>query len=146
LVIEITDRREREEWLGSAEAVNADDMVSGNPAQAAENLDYSVNLSGVKETTNDTAAMFIIAHEFAHVVLRHQSIKVVVITVRGLGCYPDDALDTLSEWFEDTANLQVWLWGFRKEMTAFFEAYPKARRPRWYVELEIEEGEGEQDE
>jgi hypothetical protein len=135
LIMDFTDRGGREGNLGSAGAIDPNSMVS-NPGDAVMDFSYIVNLSGVKKTKSDAAAMGLIAHEFAHVVLRHSMMSVVVEILDGSEVYPDDAYDALSEWHEDDANLQAWAWGFREELAALFEEYPDSRRPRWYVKLE----------
>jgi hypothetical protein len=83
----------------------------------------------------DATYMYLIAHEFAHVVLRHGLINQVV---EFLGVRPDspsygeEDYPNLMGWHEDEADLLAVVWGFQREMVAFFESYPDARRPRWY--------------
>lgn len=112
-------------------------LLDGNPAQAIEDLIYEVSLHRVPEVEADTAALFVIAHEFAHVVLRHPQIAIVSASLRGL-TYSDDDLEAEKVQHEDEANLQVWAWGFQAEMRAFFDAYPESPRPRWDVDIETE--------
>lgn len=135
LIMGFSDHKQETGALGSAGMVEPDTFVS-NPAEAIQDISYFVNLGGVKEIDNDKAAMFIIAHEFAHVVLRHMEISAAVQVLHGLEVYPNNTHDTLKEWHEDTANLKACVWGFREEMDTFFRIYPGSRRPRWNVELE----------
>jgi hypothetical protein len=62
--------------------------------------------------------MFLIAHEFAHVVLRHVEMSVLIGFLLGFEpepIYTDNDMDTLEEWHDEHADLQAWLWGFQDE-------------------------------
>ena len=125
-----------ERALGIATVVPPDTWVSGCAAQMVEDLSYIVGLAGAKEIESDDACMFVIAHEFAHVVLRHLQMTVLTVSLLGFDIYTKDDLQTLSDWHEEHADLQAWLWGFGDEFEEFLDAYPKARRSRWHVELQ----------
>lgn len=127
--------------LGLASCVAPDTMFNGCAALAAQDLSHIVYLPRAAETGSDSAVTYIIAHEFAHVVLRHTEMSVVVGNLLGFKpdpIYTKDQLHDLSDWHEDAADLQVWLWGFRDELAAFQKAYPGSRKPRWDVQLEVE--------
>ena len=138
LVSNVSDGRgdNPEGILGSVGPIDPDSMRDGIAAKVAENLTFTVSLSRAKEIGSDAACTFVIAHEFAHAVLRHNQTSVVVGTLFGFGePYGDAEVDQLYEWHEDDANLQAWLWGFQDELKAFLDEFPESRRPRWYVEL-----------
>jgi hypothetical protein len=136
LVLDVSDPGDSSDGtLGSTGGVDPNTLFDGCAAQVAEGLNLTVRLGGVKKAQSDAVGMYIIAHEFAHVVLRHSEMSVVVGLLHNLG-YTDADQDTLKEWHEDEADLLAWLWGFKDELQAFLDAYPKARRPRWYVTLE----------
>jgi hypothetical protein len=95
-----------------------------------------IHLSQIKLVNSDAAAMHVIAHEFAHIVLRHWQLGAYARALRdprSLG-YSEEAFDAIREAMEDSAHLKVWGWGFQDEMAAFFQEFPEARRPRWYPE------------
>jgi hypothetical protein len=92
--------------------------------------------------------MFVIAHELAHVVLRHSQISTVIGGLLGFEpepIYTEADVDELKRWHEEEADLLVWVWGFTEEFEAFLEGYPEAPRPRWYTFLETEPVAGEGD-
>jgi hypothetical protein len=140
LLCEISDNQENPEYvLGSAGIVEPDTFIVGCAAQVAEDLSYMISLAGAKGIESDAACMFVIAHEFAHIVLRHAEMTAVVAVLLGWEpepIYTDDGMSTLREWHEDHAHLQAWLWGFQDEFKAYLDTCPEARRPRWYVETE----------
>jgi hypothetical protein len=121
--------------LGTAQPVDPDLMQDGCAANIVKEVYHIVELGRVREIPDDDAACHVIAHEFAHVVLRHTEMRVVAANLLMFELYTDSDLDTLRDWHEDHADLQAWLWGFEREMHAFFVACPEARRPRWYVNL-----------
>jgi hypothetical protein len=96
-------------------------------------LTVVVNVSGVRRVADDRAAAGSIAHELAHVVCRH-GLTVPMNALRVLAgaassAAEDDAIEAHAEdsaWF--VAGFQ---WGFGREMRAFWDAHPRARRPRW---------------
>jgi hypothetical protein len=139
LVSDVLDGRSDnpEGILGSVGPIDPDTMQDGIAAKVAENLTFTVSLGQAREIKSDAACMYVIAHEFAHAVLRHNQTSVVVSTLFGFGePYGDAEVDQLHEWHEDDADLQAWVWGFQDELKAFLEEFPESRRPRWYVELQ----------
>jgi predicted Zn-dependent protease len=99
-----------------------------------ERLQVVVNLGGLPHVKDDAAAAAVIVHELAHVVCRHG----LTVPMNGLrvlaGAAPsaaeDDAIEAHAEdgaWF-----VAAFAWGFGAELHAFHEAYPCARRPRWW--------------
>jgi hypothetical protein len=129
------------EVLGSAGLIVPSSPMKGCVAQIARNASYSISLYRAKEIESDAACMFVIAHEFAHVVLRHGEMSVLAGFLQGFGpelIYTDSDMDTLYEWHEDHACLQAWSWGFQDELQAYLDACPEARRPRWHFEIEVE--------
>ncbi|MBL7208965.1 MAG: hypothetical protein ISS52_02580 [Dehalococcoidia bacterium] len=131
------DSGEPESTLASARAIDPSAPWSGNVAQIAENTYWSVSLHRAKDIKSDAACMYVIAHEFAHVVLRHTQISLAAGYLLGFEppIYTETDLDTLTQWHEEEADLQAWVWGFQDELKAFLEECPEARRSRWYVEI-----------
>ena len=128
--------------LASVWNPDPDGTINGWQAGVAENLHPVVDLSRAKNIASDEVCIFVIAHEFAHVVLRHNEMALVVENLtrfKGEPYYTDDDMDSLKQWQEEEANLQAWLWGFKEEMRAFYELYPSAPRPRWDVWIEWEQ-------
>lgn len=141
-VLEISEYVDEDEdgVLGSAGDSDCVTSVPGKcAAEVAKDLHYTVSLGGAREIQGDLVSMCVIAHELAHVVLRHNELSVVVASLLGFEpdpIYTESDFEDLKEWHEDHANLQVWLWGFHDELAAFLEHFPEARRPRWYVEFD----------
>jgi hypothetical protein len=128
--------------LASVTPGEPDSAIDGIAAQIAEELYPVVNLDGARQIRSDKSCMFVIAHEFAHVVLRHYQINTVVGLLAPLGePYRDAEIAHLKQWHEDEADLLVWVWGFQEELEAFREEFPESRCPRWYVEFEWEPSE-----
>ncbi len=131
------DEPEDEPILATASAGCFSMSFEGVPA--AEVVNCVLNLTNAKGIQSDTACVYVIAHEFAHVVLRHTQLGTTVAYLMGLippiGFTKEDCA-ALKACEEDQADLQAWTWGFRSEFRAFLRAFPEARRPRWFVELE----------
>jgi len=122
--------------LGAVAMPFAETMVDG--IQALHDRWVEVRLIGTARVRSDAAVMYTIAHEFAHVVLRHNQMSLTVANLNALpgqGVYCDADMDALKGWHEDEADPQIWVWGFHDEMAAFLDEFPEAHRPRWYVEL-----------
>ena len=81
--------------------------------------------------------MAVIAHEFAHVVLRHLQLSVVIMNLENLEppVYTFEDKNNITELYEDEADLQVWVWGFDNELRSYFEECPESRRPRWFQDF-----------
>lgn len=112
-------------------------VTSGCAALAVEDLPFTITLCRVAEAESDAACMWIIAHELAHIVLRHPEMTLLLeslCTDEPDAAYTVTDLLDLWKWQEDQADLQAWLWGFRDEHKAATEAFPKARRARWFVD------------
>ena len=94
---------------------------------------YHLNLYGLRNIPSDEARMFLIAHEFAHVVLRHPDLELVIRKRRKFKSspYSEGDMEALSLWHDEHANLQVRIWGFLQEMQAFFKTYNESPWPRW---------------
>jgi hypothetical protein len=135
LILDVHIRSEADSelnWLGQAGDVDTDAYIDG--IQAVYSEDAQIDLSQTKLAQSDAAALYIIAHEFAHVVLRHWQMSATAGNLASLDfAYPGDAMADLKSWHEDHAALQAWVWGFREEMAAFFDEFPKSPRPRWYI-------------
>jgi len=122
--------------LASAAPADPDSAVDGIAAQVVEGLSAVVNLSRATEVRSDLACMYLIAHEFAHVILRHHQISTLVVVLAPTGePYERKEIACLKQWQEDEADLQAWAWGFREGLSALLDEFPRSRRPRWYVEL-----------
>jgi hypothetical protein len=73
---------------------------------------------------SDAFIRFLIAHELAHVILRHPQM------CTGHPAY-NNIRDAMWRTFEDHANRQVWLWGFIDELKAQHQLHPELS-PLWY--------------
>lgn len=142
LVLEVfLSSTQSEHVLASVGPVDPAMPYDGIVAQVVEDESVVVDLGRTKEVRSDSACMFVIAHEFAHVVLRHNQIKHVVAALAPFGePYGDKERAQQRQWHEDEADLQAWVWGFQEELAAFREEFPESRRPRWYVEITCEPG------
>jgi hypothetical protein len=124
--------------LGSTGAIDPQGGDKGNAGDIAKEIPYYIHLKLLKGNYSDDARMFIIAHELAHVVLRHHQLSLVAKTllrVEGQPYYTDEDVDRLYELNEEDADLQVWVWGFGQEMRHFLKEFPESRKPRWFVDL-----------
>ncbi len=133
LILEISESTDH--FLpGPGGTIYVEDDFTGSLATLLEATPQAiVTLGTLKEVPADDVAMSVIAHEFAHVLLRHHQLGPIADVMRDLnGCSEQD-VQALTEWFEDQAELQVWFWGFQQEMAAFYEHYPGSRRPRWII-------------
>lgn len=119
---------------GSGESVEVSPDFVGPLAQFIESSPYAVvTLGPLKDLESDAAAMAVIAHEFAHVILRHHQLGPIADLMEVMKLCSSNDANALTHWYEDQAELQIWLWGFQKEMEIFYILYPKSRRPRWIV-------------
>lgn len=140
LLEEINDDRSpriHDTSLAFASGVEPDTCFDGCVAEVAKNVSYIVSLHQVKNIKSDIACLYVIAHEFAHVVLRHIEFNFVIGSLLPFKIYTEVDRKSLREWHEDQADLQARVWGFEEEFKAFLDEFPKARRPRWYVEQHI---------
>jgi hypothetical protein len=149
LLYEISDSEPMSDHtLGAVVPRNVGSLPDGIAAQRVESLIYTVSLTKAVEIESDAAAMFVIAHEFAHVILRHAEMSNLAMDLLDLKTdpttYTSDDFQALEEWQEDHASLQAWLWGFKDELEAFLDAFPESRRPRWYVEIKRERPSGKE--
>jgi len=126
------------DWLGYA------GLVTEGLAWSVEyGIEHVVALAPrAREIESDAALVAIIAHEFAHVVLRHNIMTCVVADVIFSNVkdgYTRRDLARLGRWHEDAADLQVWHWDFRDELVTFLDAHPERVRPGWYVAVGLDE-------
>jgi len=139
LICGFSDFEDGEYILGSAGPANAASIENGCAGDAAMNLDYYVNLGGVRKTKSDKAAMAVIAHELAHIVLRHNQLGVVIDTLRDFDIYSHSYIKNINQNAEETADLLIWTWGFHDELRTLFDEFPKTFKPRWFIEIHTEE-------
>ena len=132
---------DREEHvLGHAGYISPSLPVRGCIAQIVEGGFTEISLRKPAKDEPEAATLFVIAHEFAHIVLRHNDMGLLVAALSPFEppIYPDADVESQATWHEEEADLQAWLWGFKDEYRAFLDTYPEAQRARWYVDLEIE--------
>jgi hypothetical protein len=136
LIMEVSDssmHQDQGKALASASVVDPDTRQEGNAGDAAVGLSYIIWLGLANSKASDPACMYVIAHEFAHVVLRHSQMNVVAARLMPFGTpYKQDDIDQLNAWHEDEASLQAYVWGFQDEMKAFIEEDLGEVSPRWY--------------
>lgn len=77
---------------------------------------------------SDPAAKAVIAHELAHVILRHNCLGVTIGIAGGVLARERAMVRDVHEW---EADLQVWIWGFSSELRCL---WPETRHgpPVWY--------------
>lgn len=105
------------------------------PAQYAEGLSQNVYLAEAKTLESDEAAMFVIAREFAKVVLRQPALFATAGSL--ISSEPDEDIYTEHlgrqvRWGQDHATLQSWLWGFEEELEAYLKIKPNGRHKKWF--------------
>lgn len=108
----------------------ASDNVGGDN-WLGETPDYRVSFHGVAGVS-DATGRWIIAHEFAHVVLRHGSLPPAV---HHLYDKESQAAVALYNWHEDEADMQVVKWGFWDDLLIALREIPTRQMPRWAVKL-----------
>lgn len=128
--------------LGSAGAADPISVENGNIADIAKESVYKMvtlyrdNLKG-----SDSARLFVIAHEFAHIVLRHNQMGLVLSSLHefpSINPYKAKDYKQIFELHEEEANLLAWVWGFDKELREFLQEFPMAKPPRWFMEISTE--------
>jgi len=128
--------------LGSVGSVAPASIENGNVGDIAkENVDKDVTLNRDNLRGSDSACLYVIAHEFAHVVLRHNQMTLVLSSLhefRGANPYKDKDYKQIYELHEDEADLQAWVWRFDKEFKECHQEFPKARTPRWFMDISSE--------
>ena len=128
--------------LGSAGPTEPSHVYNGNIADIArENVYVDVTLYRDELRGSDSACLFVIAHEFAHVVLRHHQIGLVIASFQELHRYKGikgKDFTQIKELGEDEADLQAWVWGFDKEYRKFHQEFPDVRTPRWFMDIHTE--------
>ena len=128
--------------LGSAGAKGPVSVENGKIADiAGENVYKVVTLYWDNLKGSDSANIFVIAHEFAHVVRRHDQMSLVLGLLNkfpGANPYKDKDYKQIYELHEDDADLQTWEWGFDKEFRKFHQEFPEARIPRWFIDFHKE--------
>lgn len=106
------------------------------PAQVAENLKHYIYLSEAKEVESDSAAMFVIAREFAKISLRYNELFAVAGSM--INSEPESYytryLTEQADWAELHATLIAWLWGFKEEREAYQAERPQRCNKSWYAD------------
>jgi hypothetical protein len=136
LVLEVNETIGDENEGGSV-VTDTGGLSPGSAGDIAERQVYTVRLGGTKKAESDASCMSIIAHEFAHIVLRHNQLSAVVDELQQLGCYSKSDLEQLNRFCEEGATLLAWAWGFKDEIRAFYKEFPEAEKPRWFVDVKV---------
>jgi hypothetical protein len=128
--------------LGSASAIDCCSIDNGNAGDMAIQDQHSVFIDkNMLIDKPDRVCLFVIAHEFAHVVLRHVQMSLPIgflIDFEGQPYYTDNDMKPIRLLHEDEAGLLAWVWGFDKEMRSFLKEYPESYKPRWFVDITSE--------
>jgi hypothetical protein len=128
--------------LGSVYPTNPSHVYNGNIADIAkDNVYVDVTLYRDELKGSDSACLFVIAHEFAHVVLRHHQIGLVLASFAEFPRskrYKDKDSKLIHELHEEEADLQAWVWGFEKEFRKLHQEFPDVRKPRWFMDIYTE--------
>lgn len=120
--------------FGSAHGGFSGDSIDGVPCTSPWHAVVFLN-SGVLSECDDAAAKAVIAHELAHVVLRHASMNHPFASASILGAAQEKAKRKVSQVHEWEADLQAWMWGFSEELHSMWE-HLEAEPPAWYHKLE----------
>ena len=123
--------REPERVYGSAGPFMGEVLIDGVGCVLPEDAMIFLNAKDLLDLS-DAAAMAIIAHELAHVLLRHSCLSHPLTVIEKLRA---DELERQGEIHEWEADFQVWLWGFTSEMRAAWEELER-EPPPWYHQIE----------
>lgn len=137
-IISISDEGdEPEHILGMVMPSDTSGVWDGNAGDAAIDNSAIVYFTHAKDIKSDDACMAVIAHEFAHVVLRHYQYGAVVGGLINFNppIYTKDQLNQQEDYEEDAAYLQVWIWGFKDELRTLLKEHSPTRQPRWLGEI-----------
>lgn len=119
----------------------ADAPILENAIAAVGEIDAGLrvrlDLARVAAVEDDAAMAWVLAHECAHVALRHALIAPIGGLRFLVGAASSEAEDiAVGAYLEDAADFLAAVgWGFGAEMRAFFAAYPRGRRARWLREV-----------
>lgn len=106
------------------------------PAQIAETVMPAAFLAEARSLESEPAAMFVIAREFAKIILRQPQLFATAGAL--MDSEPDSFYDEFVirqlHWAEDHATLQTWLWGFKEEYAAYIKLNPQGCRRNWFTE------------
>jgi hypothetical protein len=86
---------------------------------------------------DEDAAKAVIAHELAHVVLRHPSMTYPFALMSELGPDEEAARAKVREVHEWEADLQAWMWGFSDELRRLWE-HLECDPPPWHHQISPE--------
>ncbi len=101
---------------------------------------HRLSVAHALQIETDAARMFLIALEFAHVVLRHPQPAVTYLRAIEGPEFKERSLGLIvrEEWMKDNATLLVWGWGFEEEYRAYLRVCPaKYKSPYWYDQVAL---------
>ncbi|MFC2023496.1 M48 family metalloprotease [Chloroflexota bacterium] len=126
--------------LGTAgPAYMGEDLVDGLACTAPEDAQIVFNIDSL-DRLSDEAASAVVAHELAHILLRHPCLTHALARKVELGfAEASEALDKAKALHEWEADLQVWIWGFTAELRCLWKELGDDLPP-WYHQIELEEG------
>lgn len=135
LLVDISDDQTMDEnSLGECSGNEFPFLLPGeNLGNIANTVTYTISLTNAKEVKSDPGCMFIIAHEFAHVVLRHLQIGSILNSRYGAAIYSEQQIREIQDQQDDTASLLCWTWGFSKEFEELITEFPNTSIPQWFT-------------
>jgi Zn-dependent protease with chaperone function len=121
--------------LGAVDDIIGTALVDGVDCILPWQNTVSLNAALLAEC-NEAAAKAVIAHELAHVVLRHLSVTYSYCMLHTLSG-EDGILAQVSDVHEWDADLQAWMWGFSDELRQLWE-HLERDPPPWYHQISLE--------
>jgi hypothetical protein len=136
LLIDVSDQEELgNNVLGKAGRIDIFDVYEKDYFKSIDRKSNYINFTDFRIVKSDKACMAVIAHEFAHIVLRHPQFGAVETILKNKNIYQQNQLEMINSHDEEAAELLCWCWGFKKEMEALFFEFSDTERPDWYQEF-----------
>lgn len=118
-----------ESVFGSASGFMGSMLIDGISCMLPDNAVVFLNADALGKLS-DAAAQAVIAHELAHIILRHACLG---SSFAELVEVQKKAVAKIREVHEWAANHQVWMWGFTKELLTLWQEVRQIPDP-WYAQ------------
>ena len=119
-------------YAGDAFAVS---LVEGVPCTSPWHTVIFLDSDALSEYP-DHVAKAVIAHELAHILLRHPSMNHPFASAHRLSAFHYKAQAKVSQVHEWEADLQAWMWGFSQELRSLWE-HLGDEAPPWYHRISL---------
>jgi len=130
MIFSVTDESDRREAIGFAAPIDGCLLIDGLESILPTGLKVNLNpdhMSGL----SDSAASAVIAHELAHIILRHNCM------LSSLSSADEQIVEKVKDVYEWAADHQAWLWGFAAELHQLWQEN-EMDPPPWYHQIEPE--------